>query len=99
MLAFNELLVVFTVSQAHQKAKKVNYIKRFKILIMHFKFISITFFLQINETQETLLAILDIVVQRKLQIVSVWYGPFIATVECFRPDTIRAVLKGNGFVT
>ncbi|XP_065920518.1 cytochrome P450 4A4-like isoform X2 [Dysidea avara] len=47
----------------------------------------------INETQETLLAILDIVVQRKLQIVSVWYGPFIATVECFRPDTIRAVLK------
>ena len=55
-------------------------------------------FLLMNDTQEAILAILDIVLQRKLEIASLWYGPFIVTVECFRPDTIRAVLKGNGFV-
>jgi len=38
--------------------------------------------------------IINIIVNKKIEIGVFWYGPFIAVVECFRPDTIKAFLKG-----
>ncbi|XP_065920516.1 cytochrome P450 4F4-like [Dysidea avara] len=47
----------------------------------------------LNDSEESIHYILNIILQRKLELGVMWYGPMIPCVECFRPDTIKIVLK------
>ena len=50
--------------------------------------------LQADGTQQSIIKNLDTIVKGRIQLGVVWLGPFIASVACFRPDTIKAILKG-----
>ena len=56
---------------------------------------TITFSIQIESTEAHLLYIIDVLIKNKARMNITWFGPTMASVGCWRPETIKLVLKGQ----
>jgi len=51
--------------------------------------------LQVQATEKAMLAMIDFGIKNDIRLSVSWFGPFIPTVWCYRPESIKAVLKGT----
>ena len=48
-----------------------------------------------DASEKFLLYIIDVFSKNKVKVNVAWYGWFMASVGCFRPETVKMVLKGQ----